>query len=70
MPLSIEVSNKTEASLIVGYNTNTDEAHILPLSFVKRIVVTNAVQIIKQEHCDFVYNTLEEYCKEVEEAKE
>ena len=66
VPVSIEVSRTSEQNLIVGYNNETNDAYVIPLSFVKRIVLTDSVYNITDDDIDFVYDSLDEYEKEQE----
>ena len=67
VPVSVEVANNEEKNLIIGYNPEEEVAYVLPLAYVRKIVVTDSDQIITQEDCDFLYATLDEYYEKMEE---
>lgn len=69
VPISIELSQFGEQNLIVGYNFENENAYILPLSYVKRIVLTETNYTITEEDSDFVYDCLSNYEKEREEQE-
>lgn len=65
-PISIEPSRNNEQNLIVGYDTNNQNAYVLPLSFVKRIVFTEISCDLTENDIEFAYACLENYEKEKE----
>lgn len=69
IPISIELSRATEQNLIVGYNHQEENAYVLPLSYVKRFVITDISYEITDENSDFVYECLLLYEKEKEEQE-
>ena len=66
IPISIELSRSREQNLIVGYNIENQRAYILPLSYIKRIVLTDIAYEITDEYSEFVYEFLSEFEKERE----
>lgn len=61
IPISIEFSRATEENLIIGYNFLTEEAYVVPISLLKRIVVNDIKYEVTNEDVDFVYEYLKEY---------
>ena len=69
VPVSIELSRITEQNLIVGYNPEDENAYILPLSYIKKIVVTTFIYNITEEDSEFINEILETYENERSEEK-
>ena len=67
IPVSIEVSKKSEINFIVGIDKTKNTAHLLPLADIQRVVVTDTVVPITQDDCDFIYDVLEEYYENMED---
>ena len=67
VPISIELSRIDEQNLIIGYNPESEMAYVLPLSNVKRIVLTDVAYDISDDDSDFVYEHYAEYQKTQEE---
>ena len=66
VPVSIEVSEQTEENLIIGYNPIDKQGYVLPLAYIKKTVITDDSYPITQEHCNFIYDVLDEYYKKME----
>lgn len=67
VPVSIEVSRKSEINLIVGIDPTKEVAYVLPLAYIKRLVVTDTKIPITEKDCSFIYDTLESYYEDVED---
>ena len=69
VPISVEISRKSEQNLIIGYDFENNKAHIVPIVLLKRIVLNNIKYEVTKEEIDFVYECFEEYENEFREQQ-
>lgn len=70
IPISIELSRVVGHNVVVGYNAESEKAYALPLSYIKRVVVTQEEYELEDDDIGFVYECLAEYEKEQERKEE
>ena len=67
VPISVEISRKSEQNLIIGYDFENNKTHIVPIVLLKRIVLNDIKYEVKKEEIDFTYECFEEYENEFRE---
>lgn len=61
IPISIELSRVREENLIIGYNFLTEEAYVVPISVVRRVIMNDIKYEVTNEDVDFAYEYFKEY---------
>ena len=69
VPISVEISRFGEQNLIIGYDFKNKKAHIIPISFLKKIVLNDIKYEITEVELDFVYECFTEYENEFMEKE-